>query len=220
MSPATSPRRLVFLGPPGAGKGTQAAELARELGLAHLSTGDLLRAAVAEGTPLGRAADGHMRAGRLVPDELVLEILRERLARSDPSAGFILDGYPRTVAQAQTLETITPLDRVVWFEVDGPVLIERLSGRRSCPRCGSVYNVVSKPPRASGRCDRDGTELVQRPDDRPEAVAVRLRVFAEQTAPLLERYRREGLLRSLDGSGPAADVSARLRRLLGGGKGL
>jgi adenylate kinase len=161
-----------------------------------------------------------MRAGRLVPDELVLEILRERLARPDAAAGFILDGYPRTIAQARTLEGITPLDVVVWFEVDRGVLVQRLSGRRSCPQCGLVYNVVSKPPRLAGRCDRDGSELVQRPDDRPEAVEVRLRVFAEQTAPLLELYRREGLLRSLDGSGPAAEVSARLRGLLAGRKGL
>ncbi len=179
-----------------------------------------MRAAVADGTPLGLAADGHMRAGRLVPDELVLEILRERLSRPDTAPGFILDGYPRTIAQARTLESIAPLDRVVWFEVEAPVLVERLSGRRSCPRCGSVYNVVSKPPRVPGRCDRDGSELVQRPDDRPDAVSVRLRVFAEQTAPLLEHYRQTGLLQSLDGSGSAAEVAARLRRLLTGGKGL
>jgi adenylate kinase len=214
-SPAAA-RRIVFLGPPGAGKGTQAAALARELGIPHLSTGDLLRAAVAEGTPLGRAADGHMRAGRLVPDDLVLGILRERLARPDAARGFILDGYPRNLAQARTLEGIVPLDRVVWFEVDRPVLVARLSGRWACPRCGTVYNTASKPPREPGRCDHDGTELVQRPDDRPESVEVRLRVFAEQTAPLLERYRRLGLLTTLDGSGNEAAVAERLRRLLAG----
>lgn len=205
----------MFLGPPGAGKGTQAADLARELGLVHLSTGDLLRAAVAEGTELGRAADGHMRAGRLVPDELVLEILRERLGRPDASRGFILDGYPRTEAQASTLGTLTPIDLVVWFEVPSGTLVERLSGRWSCPRCGSVYNVVTRPPRTPGRCDRDGAELVQRPDDRPEAVEVRLKVFAQQTAPLLEHYRRVGLLRTVDGDGPPEVVTGRLRRLLG-----
>ncbi len=220
LSSVVAPRRLVFLGPPGAGKGTQAAELARERGLAHLSTGDLLRAAVAEGTALGRAADGHMRAGRLVPDELVLELLRERLARPDAAVGFILDGYPRTLAQARTLEGIASLDVVVWFDVAREVLAERLSGRRSCPRCGTVYNVVSKPPRRPGRCDRDGAALAQRPDDRPEAVEVRLRVFAEQTAPLLEHYRERGLLRTLDGSGAADTVTERLRRLLGPRKGL
>lgn len=208
------PRRLVFLGPPGAGKGTQASDLARELGLAHLSTGDLLRAAVAEGTELGRAADGHMRAGRLVPDEIVLALLRERLQRPDARAGFILDGYPRTPSQAETLEGLTPVDLVVWFEVPSATLMVRLTGRWSCPRCGSVYNVDSRPPRVRGRCDLDGTELVQRPDDRPEAVDVRLRVYAEQTAPLLEHYRRRGLLRSLDGSGSPREVAARLRDLL------
>jgi adenylate kinase len=208
------PRRIVFLGPPGAGKGTQASELAREVGIAHLSTGDLLRAAVAEGSELGRAADGHIRAGRLVPDELVLEILRERLHRSDAAAGFILDGYPRTLTQAETLERLTPLDAVVSFEVDPGTLVERLAGRRYCPGCGSVYNVALRPPRQPGRCDRDGTELLQRPDDRPEAVAVRLRVYAEQTAPLLEHYRRLGLLRPLDASGTANEVAGRLRRLL------
>jgi adenylate kinase len=205
---------MVFLGPPGVGKGTQAAELARELGLAHLSTGDLLRAAVAEGSELGRAADGHMRAGRLVPDELVVEILRERLRRSDAAAGYILDGFPRTIAQAETLGRFARLDVVVSLELDPRILIERLTGRRLCPQCGSVYNLVTRPPREPGRCDRDRTELILRPDDRPEAVQVRLKVYEEQTAPLLDYYRRLGLLRPLDASGTPAEVALRLRRLL------
>jgi adenylate kinase len=206
--------RLVFLGPPGAGKGTQASVLAKEAGLAHLSTGDMLRAAVAEGSELGRAADGHMRAGRLVPDELVLGILRERLRRPEAAAGFVLDGFPRTLAQATELERFTPLDLVVSFEIDAKELTARLTGRRLCPKCGSVYNVFSQPPRIPDRCDLDGTELIQRPDDRAEAVEVRLRVYREQTEPLLDHYRRRGLLRPLDASGVPAEVADRLRRLL------
>ena len=205
----------MFLGPPGAGKGTQASELARELGLAHLSTGDLLRAAVAEGRPLGRAADGHIRAGRLVPDDLVLQILGERLGRADAARGFILDGFPRTIAQAEALDRLSPVDLVLWFQLDRAVLIERLAGRRVCPQCGSVYHVTSRPPKVAGRCDRDGTALEQRPDDRPEAVEVRLKVYTENTAPLLEHYRARGLLREVDASGSPEQVGERLRRLLG-----
>jgi len=213
------PRHLVFLGPPGVGKGTQAAELARELGIAHLSTGDLLRAAVAEGSELGRAADGHMRAGRLVPDELVVEILRDRLRRSDAAPGYILDGFPRTLAQAKALEQFAQLDAVISLELDPKVLVERLTGRRLCPQCGSVYNLATRPPREPGRCDRDYAELTLRPDDRPEAVEVRLQVYEKQTAPLLEHYRRLGLLRPLDASGTPAEVAERLRRLLRVGPG-
>jgi len=209
------PRRLVFLGPPGAGKGTQAATVARELGLAHLSTGDLLRAAVAAGSELGRAADGHMRAGRLVPDDLVLEILRERLRQPDAARGFILDGFPRTLAQATALERLTPLDMVVSFEVDPKALVERLAGRRTCARCGAVYHVAFNPSREPGKCDRDGGELVQRPDDRPEAVGVRLKVYAQQTAPLLDHYRAKGLLRPLDAADTPSAVAEGLRRLVG-----
>lgn len=212
----TAPRRIVFLGPPGAGKGTQAAAVAREFGLLHLSTGDLLRAAVAEGTPLGREADGHIRAGRLVPDDLVLEILGHRLRQPDAAGGFILDGFPRNLAQARALERTTPLDLVVSFEVDRQRLVERLAGRWICPKCASVYNLASRPPRRPGLCDLDGAALLQRPDDRPEAVEVRLKVYTEQTAPLLEHYRATGLLHPLDASGDPAAVTEGLRRLLAG----
>ncbi len=204
----------MFLGPPGAGKGTQAVELTRKLGVPQLSTGDLLRAAVAEGSELGRAADGHMRAGRLVPDELVLEILRDRLRRPDAARGYVLDGFPRTLAQAVALDAMARPDVVVFFELDPGELLLRLSGRRICPSCGSIYNVVSNPPRTPEHCDRDGSPLLQRPDDRPEAVEVRLRVYAELTVPLLEHYRSLGLLRTLDASGAPATVAERLRRLL------
>lgn len=206
--------RIVFLGPPGVGKGTQAEILSKQLGVPHLSTGDLLRAAVAARTPLGLEAEGHMDAGRLVPDDLVLRILNERLAGSDARAGYLLDGFPRNLGQAEKLGKIAPLDAVLSFELPANLLVERLSGRRICPTCQSVYNVVTRPPKVSGRCDRDGSELLQRPDDRPEAIATRLAVYAEQTAPLLAYYRRAGLLRPVDASGTADEVAARVRRAL------
>jgi adenylate kinase len=206
--------RIVFLGPPGAGKGTQSAVLAAALHIPHLSTGDLLRAAVAAGTPLGRQAKGHMDAGRLVPDDLVLQILTERLAKADAKSGFLLDGFPRNLAQAEKLAAITPLDAVVSFELPAALLVERLSGRRLCPQCQSVYNDVTQPPKVPNRCDRDGTELIQRPDDRPEAIATRLAVYAEQTTPLLSYYRNSGLLRPVDATGSRDEVSARVREAL------
>lgn len=148
-----------------------------------------------------------------MPDELVLAILSERLRSPDAAAGFLLDGFPRTLAQAEALDRLTTLDLVVWFEIDQGSLVARLAGRRLCPQCGSVYNLLSRPPREPGRCDQDGAELLQRPDDRREAVEVRLKVYEEQTAPLLDRYRSLGLLRTLDASGPPDEVSGRLRHL-------
>jgi adenylate kinase len=207
-------RRIVFLGPPGVGKGTQAATLATALGVPHLSTGDLLRGAVAAGSPLGLEARGHMDAGRLVPDELVLRILTERLAADDARAGYILDGFPRTLPQAERLGSFTTIDAVLSFELPANLLIERLSGRRVCPTCQSVYNLTTRPPKRPGRCDKEGTDLVQRPDDRPEAITTRLAVYAEQTAPLLGYYRKLGLLRSVDATGDPDEVAARVRGAL------
>ncbi len=206
--------RIVFLGPPGVGKGTQATTLAQQLGVPHLSTGDLLRAAVAARTPLGLEAQGHMDAGRLVSDDLVLKILGERLAAPDAARGFLLDGFPRNLAQAERLAGITTIDLVLSFELPAKLLIERLAGRRVCPTCQSVYNIVTRPPKVEGKCDRDGTALVQRPDDRPEAITTRLAVYAEQTAPLLGFYRKSGLLRSIDAAGTPDEVAARVRNAL------
>ncbi|HTW39791.1 MAG TPA: adenylate kinase [Thermoplasmata archaeon] len=203
--------RIVFLGPPGVGKGTQAARLSRVLGIPHLSTGDLLRAAVRAATPLGKEAQGHMDAGRLVPDDLVLRILTERLAAPDAASGFLLDGFPRNLAQAERLRAITPLDAVLSFELPARLLVERLSGRRICPKCQSVYNLSTQPPQVAGKCDKDGTELIQRPDDLPEAIATRLAVYTEQTAPLLGYYERAGLLRTVDATGDPDEVASRVR---------
>lgn len=207
-------QRIVFLGPPGVGKGTQASHLARELGVPHLSTGDILRAAVAARTPLGREAEGYMNSGGLVPDPLVLQMLRERLAQPDAKQGYILDGFPRNLAQAEELEKFSKVDRVISLEVSPETLVHRLEQRRVCPKCHAVYNLSTHPPKVPGICDRDGTPLVQRPDDRPEAITTRLKVYAEQTAPLLEYYRKLHLLRSVDASGTPGEVTARIRAAL------
>lgn len=206
--------RLVFVGPPGAGKGTQAAILARELGIVHLSTGDVLRSAVSERTDLGIQAEGFMRAGQLVPDPLVLKIIDANLHRPSAKAGFLLDGFPRNVAQAKALANLTSLDRVIAFEIPEELLLERLTQRWSCPTCARAYNTSTQPPKVAGRCDIDGTELVQRPDDRPEAVRTRLRVYREQTEPLLAFYAAQGLLRTVVAVGNVAEVSARLRAVV------
>ncbi|HEV8050700.1 MAG TPA: adenylate kinase [Thermoplasmata archaeon] len=208
--------RVVLLGPPGAGKGTQAKSLATRLAVPHLSTGDLLREAVRAKSPLGEEADVYMRAGRLVPDELVLRILKERLARPDASSGFLLDGYPRNVAQARELAQFAPPDRVVAFEIPQAILIQRITERRSCPKCGAVYNLVTKPPKTDGVCDNEGAELIQRSDDRLDAVRIRLLVYEEQTAPLLEYYRKLGLLTRIDADGTPDEVGRRLRTALEG----
>jgi adenylate kinase len=206
--------RIVFLGPPGAGKGTQAALLAHELGIAHLSTGDLLRAAVAAGSSLGTEADAYMRAGKLVPDDLVIRILRDRLDHPDTSEGFLLDGFPRTLNQAELLDRFIPIERVIAFDLPEELLTERLTQRWVCPTCKTVYNVATAPPRTAGRCDLDGTALEQRTDDRLEAVRTRLGVYRQQTMPLLDYYRGKGTLEPLDARGEPAAVTARLRALL------
>jgi len=204
-------RRIVFLGPPGAGKGTQAAHVARGLGIPHLSTGDLLRHAAREGTPLGKEAEQHMRAGRLVPDDLVLSILGERIAQPDCQGGFLLDGFPRNVAQAKELDRIAPIERVIAFRIPEGLLVERLTQRRSCPKCGTGYNLATAPPRSPGRCDRDGEPLVQRSDDTEAAVRTRLQVYHLETAPLLEFYRSRGTLVEVDAVGAEEIVAARMR---------
>jgi len=212
--------RLLFLGPPGAGKGTQARELAAELGVPQVATGDMLREALAQKTPLGLEAKRHMDAGALVPDEVVIGLIAERLREPDAERGFILDGFPRTIPQAEGLDRLLKdlgqgLDRVVYFDVSEPELRRRLTGRRSCPRCQATFHLVSAPPRVEGRCDRCGSELVQREDDREATVRKRLEVYARQTAPLLDSYRDRHLLVSVTGEGDITAIRRAIRDAAG-----
>ena len=208
--------RLVLLGAPGSGKGTQAQRMQARHGVPQVSTGDLLREAVAAGTELGRAAKAVMDAGQLVDDHTMLGIIRDRLARPDAARGFILDGFPRTIPQADGLAALLaeigrPLDAVVLLDIEPVVLEKRLAGRRTCRRCGRVFHVESNPPRAGERCT-DGAphELVQRPDDKLETVRQRLSVYCERTQPLIDYYAKKGLLRRIDADGSLEDVDARL----------
>ena len=212
--------RLVLLGAPGSGKGTQAQRMQARHGVPQVSTGDLLREAVAAGTELGRAAQIVMQAGGLVADDIMLGIIRERLARPDAACGFILDGFPRTQAQADGLAAQlkslgTRLDAVVLMEIDPEVLLRRVAGRRSCRRCGRVFHIETNPPRPGERC-ADGKEhdLFQRPDDNEATVRQRLMVYHERTQPLIEHYARLGLLRRIDANGSLDEVNARLEAAL------
>ena len=213
-------RRVVLLGAPGAGKGTQAQKLAESEHLVHLSTGDLLRAAVKAGTELGRQARAHMEAGQLVPDDLVFRVLFERLGAS--AGGFVLDGFPRNRAQAEELDRRlaaagTPLDAVIDIEVPDAKLVARLTGRRICKSCGRNYHVDFLPPRRAGACDACGGELHQRADDSPHVVGERLAVYHEQTEPLKAYYRGQGLLTTVDGDKPVAEVTSALKAALAPG---
>jgi adenylate kinase len=211
---------LVLLGPPGAGKGTQAKLLSRELAVPHISTGDMFRDHKARATEIGRKVQAIMDAGGLVPDEITNDMVKERLGRPDVAQGFILDGYPRTTAQAGFLDTVLrslgrKLDRVLNYQVAQELLVERMSGRRSCPKCGTVYHVTGNPPRRAGICDRDGAELVLRVDDRPESVAKRLQEYEAKTEPLKRYYHERGALAEVNGVGTPEEILAAAKRLLG-----
>ena len=209
--------RVAFLGPPGAGKGTQARELAREWSVPQIATGDMLREAVAAGTALGQEAKRYMDQGALVPDEVIVRAMKERLARPDASTGFILDGFPRTIGQAEALAQILKdlgqeLEAVVYFDVSEAELLRRLTGRRVCRQCGSSFHLVSAPPAVAGTCDRCGGELYQREDDSEATVGNRLRVYQRQTAPLLDYYRDRSCLRTVAGEGAMPSIRAAIRR--------
>ncbi len=206
--------RLVLLGPPGSGKGTQGEKLASALGVPRISTGDILRRNVAAGTDLGKQARAFMESGKLVPDELVIAMTAERLKEPDARGGFVLDGFPRTIAQAEALARLTSLDAVVNLFLEPEELVKRSAGRRVCPNCESVYHLVSNPPRKAGICDKCGSALVTRPDDREEVVRTRIETYERQTAPLVAYYRDRGLLREVYASGLIDEISQRVRESL------
>lgn len=206
--------RLVFIGPPGVGKGTYAAAVSQRFGIPHVSTGDMIREEIKRGSELGRKLKEYVEKGALVPDEVVTEMVRERLSREDCKRGFILDGYPRTLKQAEELDRITAIDLVLNFVAPDEVIIDRISGRRICRVCGAIYHVKYMPPKVPGVCDKCGGPLYQREDDKPEVVARRLEVYRQQFTPIIEYYRRKGVLVDVDASEQAEIVVPRVLKLL------
>jgi adenylate kinase len=206
---------FVFLGPPGAGKGTQAKNIADLLGIPHISSGDIFRENLKNQTQLGQKADGFMKRGELVPDDLTIAMIQERLSRPDCKAGAILDGFPRTSAQAETLQIMLAemggkISVAPYIKVPEEVLVERLSGRWTCRAEGHIFHALYNPPKVAGRCDYDGSELYQREDDKPETVAKRIRVYLEQTQPLIEFYQESGVLIEINGNQPIEKVTEEL----------
>jgi adenylate kinase len=202
---------VILLGPPGSGKGTQAQKIGERYHIPQISTGDILRSAVKERTPLGVEAQGYMDHGQLVPDEVVVGIVRERLMASDCNGGFILDGFPRTLPQAEALDVTLlemkrEIDHVISIEVDNEELLGRLTGRRTCRTCGTMYHLMFNPPKKDRICDKCGGELYQRDDDQEATIRARLQVYEEQTAPLIAYYRNKGLLRTIDGVGEIEEI--------------
>jgi len=212
--------RLILLGPPGAGKGTQASVLSGLLGVPHISTGDIFRRAIQEGTPLGKKVEAYLKSGGLVPDELTVEIVKERLSQPDCQRGFLLDGFPRTIPQAQALDAWLEargekLDAVINLQVSEEELMARLTGRRICPQCGATYHLKYDPPQRDEICDRCGSPLIQREDDRPETVSKRLATYRQQTQPLINYYKERNLLKGVDGNGDIEEVTQSIIQMLG-----
>ncbi len=215
---------LVLLGPPGAGKGTQAKLLAQAYRIPHISTGDMFRDHKSRGTDIGKKIQAVMDAGGLVTDDITNAMVNERLTRADVGSGFILDGYPRTTAQAEHLQGLLAsmrraIDRVVSYEIATELVVERIGGRRSCPSCGAVYHVTASPPRRAGLCDKDGASLVLREDDRPENVKKRMEEYAAKTSPLKRFYAERGLVTEIEGVGPPEVILAVTRAALPGSTG-
>ena len=208
--------KLILLGAPGAGKGTQADILCKELGIPTISTGNILRAAIKNGTPTGMKAKAFMDAGKLVPDEVIIGIITERVAEADCANGYILDGVPRTIAQAEAMEKAgIVFDAVVSIEISDETIMERMSGRRVCESCGASYHLVAVPPKTEGVCDKCGGKLVQRKDDAPETVKARLEVYHKETEPLKDFYAKRGLLKSVENQPSVAETSQAILRVLG-----
>lgn len=212
--------RILVLGPPGAGKGTQASRLAEKLGIPHIATGDMFREAGTADTEFGRRVRKIMESGELIPDDLTNELVKERLSRADAQNGFILDGYPRNLEQAQKLDEIleelgTKIDLVIKFMVRGPDIVERLRGRRVCPVCRTVYHMETHPPKVDEICDNDGESLIRRDDDSEETTLRRLEVYGQQTRPLYELYADRGLLSEMDALGTTDEVFNRLLAVVG-----
>ncbi len=210
---------LIFLGPPGAGKGTQAKRIMETYGLVQLSTGDILRENRRLKTPLGQKAQAYMDAGELVPDEIILDMVAAELDKPELARGYILDGFPRTVRQAEGLQELLAargqqIDHVLVLQVPREELIKRLTSRRTCRTCGHIYNLLFNPPKEAGKCDYDGGELYQRPDDSEETVLNRLKVYQNQTEPLIEYYESRGLVRPIDGTGTVGEVFQRIQAVL------
>lgn len=213
--------QVIFMGLPGAGKGTQAEKIVEEFGIPHISTGDIFRAAMAEGTPLGLKAKEYVDKGQLVPDDVTIGIVRERLSQPDTAKGFLLDGFPRTVPQAEALDKALSemgrnIDVVIHLNVNRESLLERLTGRRICRSCGSTYHVLFNPPKEEGKCDKCGGELYQRADDSVDTVATRLDVNIKQQEPLLHFYEAKGLLRTVDGEAEINEVFEQISGILRG----
>jgi adenylate kinase len=211
--------RIILLGGPGAGKGTQAQKMAEEYSIAHIATGDILRQSIKDGTELGVKAKSYMDKGQLVPDDVVIGIIKERLAQDDIQSGFVLDGFPRTVPQAEALSLLTrelnmPMDAVINIKTSPDVVVERLSGRRTCRDCQTVYHIFYSPPKKEGKCDRCDGELYQRDDDKEETIRKRLKVYENQTFPLLEYYKTSGKLLEVSGDVSIAEVFESIVQIL------
>ena len=211
---------ILLMGPPGAGKGTQAANLVKKYGIPHISSGDIFRANINEGTELGKKAKEYMDQGKLVPDELTCDLVVDRIAQDDAAKGYVLDGFPRTIPQAEVLDAeLTKLGDAIDYAINVDVpdenIVRRMSGRRACLKCGATYHIVSIPPKKEGICDNCGSELVIRDDDKPETVQKRLNVYHEQTQPLIDFYSNKGILKSVDGTQPMERVFADIVNILG-----
>ena len=212
--------KIIMLGAPGAGKGTQAKQIAAKYEIPHISTGDIFRANIKNGTELGKKAKEYMDQGLLVPDELTCDLVMDRISQDDCANGFVLDGFPRTIPQAEALDTaLAKIDAKMDFAIDVDVpdshIVNRMSGRRACLNCGATYHITAIPPKQEGICDTCGKELVLRDDDKPETVQKRLDVYHDQTQPLIDYYQKQGILKSVDGTMPMEDVFSGIVEILG-----